>query len=971
MRCSVAASALCLGAFGVASASAEIRLPHVIGSHMVLQRDQPLPIWGWARPGEAVVVELASQRVETVADDQGRFKVELGPVPAGGPFEMTVEGDNLIELSDILVGEVWLCAGQSNMEMGVGVVRDGPQEVEAADFPRIRLFDVPKRLAAQTATDVEEEWRACSPETVARGEWGGFSAVAYFFGRKLHEELNVPVGLIDASWGGSSIEPWMPREAFAGTPALQAIEGQIVATDREYRQRLGPALDGLEGWAREMREALAEGRARLPETPELPRHPISETAPRRWPWRPTGLYNGMIHPIVPFAIRGALWYQGESNLADGLLYQEKLAALVSGWRRAFELDELPFFFVQLAPFRYVDEESGQATPFLLPEMWETQRRCLGIPHTGMVVTTDLGDLGDIHPKNKQEVGRRLSLWALAKAYGRAGLTYSGPLFVSVAAEDGRLRVRFDHAGGGLRSSDGEPLRTFEVSGEDGEFFEANAVVDGEDVLVFSELVENPTAVRFAWHQEARPNLENRAQLPASPFRAELPRDVVGVRIDASDVRGPISDKLLGLNLSLDHDTDERWADGRLAERLREVRAGALRYPGGEETSFFHWEHPGAPSGRDVWDTDPNSRHHADLGAADRNASHLDLDELVEWCRRIGAEPVLGINIESGVRLGRVEESLAEAVRLVRHCQSRGYGVKHFHLDNESTNPAPSNYKALSVAEYASQVRAFSLAMKAVDPSIRLIASVMGPPSGPEWRELVRLAGAHFDVADMHWYWNRGTADWTEWLESNPMAFYPWEAEQFREMVSSSGQSIELAMLEWNVGENPRSPRSPLQQALMQAEMLGQIIEGRFSMACLSPLSAPVERGGPSPLVDQETLNVTPTFRLFELYRNALGQRLVWSEANRSQVRPVSALSDDGKALFIYLLHKSGAGQPLRATVDVSGFLARSVEGVALTGESPEASVAEVRPLEVRRPSRSGPLEVTLPPHSLTLVTLRR
>jgi len=962
--------ALVLGVLGAAAAQAEVRLPHVIGDHMVLQRDRPLPIWGWARPGEAVQVELAGQRVETVADDQGRFRVELGPVAAGGPYEMIVQGDNLIELSDILVGEVWLCAGQSNMEMGVGLARDGAQEIESANYPRIRLFDVPKRLAAQAAPDVDEQWRACSPESLARDGWGGFSAVAYFFGRKIHEELDVPVGLIDASWGGSSIEPFIPREALSGTPALRALGDEVTEMDRSYRESLGPALDEVEEWIRKTRAALSDGRARLPESPDLPRHPITQTEPRAWPWRPTGVFNGMIQPLVPLAIRGAVWYQGESNLADGLLYQEKLSALISGWRRAFGQGELPFYFVQLAPYRYVDEKTGQPTPFELPEMWEAERRSLAIPHTGMVVTTDLGDLDDIHPKNKQEVGRRLALWALAKTYGRRGLVYSGPLFRSVSADSGRLRLRFDHVGGGLRTSDGEPLRGFEVAGDDGEFVAASAAIDGDDVLVFSEFVESPVSVRFAWHQEARPNLENRAQLPASPFRAELPRDVVGVKVDAGDVRGSISDKLLGLNLSFDHDTDEVWADGSLADRLRQAGVGALRYPGGEETSFFHWESPGAPGFRDVWDTDPSSRYHADPEAAGGNPDHMDVDEAVSWCRKIGAEPVLGVDIESGVRLGRLEESIAEAVRLVRHCQSHGYGVRYFYLDNESTRSEPPNYKQQSVAEYASNVRAFSEAMKAVDPSIELIAGVMGAPSGPEWSELLRLAGRYFDVADVHWYWNDGTADWDQWLETNPMAFYPWEAEQFRQAARSEGLDTELAMLEWNVGRNPDRPRSALQLALMQAEMLGQIVEGRYAMACLWPLLRPVEKGSFETVVDQATLEPTPTYRLFELYRHVLGQKLVWSEADRPQVRPVAALGSDGRTLFIYVLNKSVAG-PRQATIDVAGFSAREAEAVALTGESLEAAEAELRPVEVDHRPRGGPYQVTLPPHSLTLLTLSR
>jgi sialate O-acetylesterase len=532
LRC-VAALLLC-GLLGT-PVDADVRLPHVIGSHMVLQRDAPIPIWGWAQPGEEVLVELANQRVYTTADADGRWETRLAPMNAGGPYQLIVEGENLLELEDVLIGEVWLCSGQSNMEMGVGVVRDGAQEIEAANYPQIRLFDVPKRLASRVEPDVDAEWRACTPETIAQGGWGGFSAVAYFFGREVYEDLRVPVGLIDASWGGSSIEPWTPLEAFAAAPALRHVRDEIDEMNRSYRESLGPALEELEAWIRETREALASNREWLPDAPKLPAHPFTLTEPKQWPWRPTGAYNAMIHPLAPFAVRGALWYQGESNLDDGLLYEDKLEALVSGWREVWGQGTFPFYFVQLAPFRYGDD-GDPAAPYRLPEMWEAQRRALQIPNTGMVVTTDIGDLDDIHPTNKQEVGRRLALWARAQTYGRKRLVYSGPLFAGLEAEGNSLRVSFEHVGRGLRSTDGEPLRAFEIASEEGEYLPANAIVDGDDVLVFSEFVESPTKLRFAWHEQARPNLENQAGLPASPFRAELPRDEVGIVVDAGVAR---------------------------------------------------------------------------------------------------------------------------------------------------------------------------------------------------------------------------------------------------------------------------------------------------------------------------------------------------------------------------------------------------------------------------------------------------
>jgi hypothetical protein len=424
-------------------------------------------------------------------------------------------------------------------------------------------------------------------------------------------------------------------------------------------------------------------------------------------------------------------------------------------------------------------------------------------------------------------------------------------------------------------------------------------------------------------------------------------------------------------MSFDHDTDELWADGQLAQRLAEVRTGVLRYPGGEETSFFHWELPGAPGYRDVWDLDPESRHHADRAAAERNTRNMDPDEFVAWCRKIGAEPLLGVNIESGVRLGRVEESIAEAARWVRDVREKGYGVRYFYLDNESNHREPLNYKQLSVDEYASHVRAFSQAMKGVDPEIELIANVMGLPSNEAWDELLRLAGPHFDVADVHWYWSWGSADWETWLDTNPMAYYPWEAEQFREKTKELGLDIELAMLEWNVGPNDARTHSPFQQALMQAEMLAQIVEGRYAMACMWPLIWHVEEGRFQSLVDRKSLEPTPTYQLLKLFGNVLGQQLVWSEADRPHVRPVAALSQDRRTLWVYVLHKSRPGQELHATLEVDGFRSTSAEAVAFSAETPDARVAELRPLEVSRQSRRAPYRVALPPHSLTLVTLSR
>jgi len=474
---------------------------------MVLQRDMPLPIWGWADAGEEVVVTLGDDTQRTRADAGGAWRVTLAPKQAGGPHELRVAATNTITLSDVLIGEVWLCSGQSNMEMGLTLVEDGPREAASATDSRIRLFMVPNRPAGQPLRDTDGSWIASSPQSISQGGWGGFSAVAYFFGRELRRELDVPVGLIDATWGGTLIEPWTPKIGFERSQALRSLHDEVVRAEGEYERAVVASLPAIEAWTRATRAAMEQGGG-LPPAPEFPRHSLASER------RPTGLHNGMIEPLIPFAIRGVLWYQGESNAmaGDGALYLDKMKALIDGWRRLWSQQELPFYFVQLAPFRY-----QRMDPTRLPEVWDGQRRALEIGSTGMVVTTDITDLDGIHPRNKATVGQRLALWALAKTYGRSGIVYSGPLLRSIAIEGRTVRVSFDHAEGGLASRDGQPLTWFEIAGADGRFVKAEARIDGETVVVSSPSVAEPKAVRLGWGMEAQPNLVNRAGLPASPF----------------------------------------------------------------------------------------------------------------------------------------------------------------------------------------------------------------------------------------------------------------------------------------------------------------------------------------------------------------------------------------------------------------------------------------------------------------------
>jgi sialate O-acetylesterase len=393
------------------------------------------------------------------------------------------------------------------MEMGIAAAKNAQQEIAAADYPQIRLFMVAKKTSGYPLNDVSGSWLVCNPKNIAANGWGGFSAAAYYFGREIHKTLNVPVGLIDTSWGGTRIEPWTPPVGFAAVPALKGIVETIDKVNTEYPKAYGRALEQLEAAIPAARKALAEGKA-LPMLPAIPKHPLDHEQ------QPTGLYNSMVRGVVPLAIRGAIWYQGESNLGEGMLYYEKMKGLIAGWRKVWGQEAMPFYFVQLAPYRYGGD------PTRLPEIWEAQTAVLSDPNTGMAVTADIATVNDIHPPDKQNVGKRLALWALAKTYGKKELVYSGPLYKSMLVEGNKVRVRFNHAGSGLASRDGKDLSWFEIAGADKKFVKAKAAIDGETVVVWSDEVPQPTAVRYGWHELAEPNLMNKEGLPASPFRTE-------------------------------------------------------------------------------------------------------------------------------------------------------------------------------------------------------------------------------------------------------------------------------------------------------------------------------------------------------------------------------------------------------------------------------------------------------------------
>lgn len=453
-------------------ARADVKLPKVLASNMVLQQKQAIPIWETADAGEEVTVSIGNNKATAKAGDDGKWSVKLNEMTAGGsPVEVVIKGKNEIKLTNVLIGEVWVASGQSNMEWSVAASANPKEEIEAAKHPNIRLFHVRKTPAVVPQEVVlDRDWSECSPQTISN-----FSAVAYYFGRHLQKELNVPIGLINTSWGGTAIEPWTPIAGFESVESLKPIAEQVKA-----------------------QQAKPEGA-------------------KAGPGGPSHLYNGMVHHLVPFGIRGAIWYQGESNRGQGVTYEQRMHALINGWRSVWGQGDFPFLFVQLAPYKYVKPPMTDPN-HLLPQIWEAQTKVLAMKNTGMAVTTDITNLDDIHPKNKQDVGKRLALWALAKTYGKSDLVYSGPLYKSMKVEGNKIRIEFDHVGGGLKSRDDKPLSWFTIAGKEGDFVEGTAVIDGNSVVVSSDKVAEPAAVRFGWDQIAEPNLMNAAGLPAGPFR---------------------------------------------------------------------------------------------------------------------------------------------------------------------------------------------------------------------------------------------------------------------------------------------------------------------------------------------------------------------------------------------------------------------------------------------------------------------
>lgn len=497
--------ALAVSAVLLSGANADVTLHPLFSDHIVLQRDKPLPVWGWADAGETVAVSIAGQTKNATAGADGKWRVKLDPLKVGEPQTLTAKGKNTVTVNDVLIGEVWLCSGQSNMGMNVQGAQNFDQEKSTADHPLLRMFTVRSGAALTPQEKCVGNWQVSTPETV-----GGFSAAAYFFGRELQEKLGVPVGLINSSVGGTIIEAWTSMEVMKPkaelAPVLESWEKQVALNQSPDAQ--AKHAEAIAQWKEAVEKAKAANQP-LPKAPAAPGRPPLDNN------RPANLFNGKIAPLIGYGIRGAIWYQGESNSGNGPLYALQLPLLISDWRQRWG-SEFPFAWVQLPNFQA--HTTAPDAPAGWASIRESMAKSLAIPNTGMSVNMDIGEAGNIHPKNKQEIGHRLALWARAKVYGEK-IPYSGPLYAGYEIKGSEVILRFNHADGGLKQKEGD-LNSFAIAGADQKWHWAKSRVEGSAVVVSSPEVPAPAAVRYAWASNPDVVLFNGAGLPAGPFRTD-------------------------------------------------------------------------------------------------------------------------------------------------------------------------------------------------------------------------------------------------------------------------------------------------------------------------------------------------------------------------------------------------------------------------------------------------------------------
>lgn len=500
---SLLAAALLLALFQVGTTHAEVSLPGIFTDHMVLQQKQTNKVWGRAGSGESITVAINGQSKTTTADSNGDWEVMIDPIPAGGPYELNVKGSNEITIQDVLVGEVWICSGQSNMEWPVARANDPDLEIATANFPKIRSINFPNTGSQEPVWTHDNEWMVCSPDTV-----GGFSAVGYFFGRQLYQALGVPIGLVNNSWGGSAADAWIRRD--------------LLESDPKYAKT-------MERWKKTEANGLprmAELEAKKNKTDKEKQELRGLQRQLNGNQRPSNIYNGVLKSHLGYGIKGAIWYQGESNASRAFQYRHVFPKMIQNWRDEWGAGEFPFYWVQLADFR---DEKAEPAESDWAELREAQTMTLSaLPNTGEAVIIDIGEGKDIHPRNKVIVGQRLARWALANQYGYE-IAYHSPTYSSMEKEGDKIVLTFEHVNGGWRPFDVRYPVGFAIAGEDKKFVWADAVIlkDGR-IEVRSQSVPDPVAVRYAWADNPVCNMYDTQGLPLTPFRTD---DWPGITVD--------------------------------------------------------------------------------------------------------------------------------------------------------------------------------------------------------------------------------------------------------------------------------------------------------------------------------------------------------------------------------------------------------------------------------------------------------
>ena len=494
-------------ALSALTALADPKLPNIFGDYMVLQQKRANPVWGSADPGEKITVVIGQQNRHATADQQGNWKVKLNPLPAGGPYKMVIKGKSTVTFNDVLVGEVWVCSGQSNMQWPVSNSFNPDLESLTAKYPRIRIISVPQVGTQEPQSNFNGKWEAVNPDNVQ-----SFSAVGYFFGRTLHQALDVPIGLIDNAWGGSAAEAWVRKDVLAADKRYQPLLDQWAETEKtfDFAKLQANYHKQRAAWQEKSQAARKAGKP----APRAPRAPRNILAGQH---RPANLYNGVLKPIIGYGIQGVIWYQGESNASRAEQYGHLFPLMIKHWRDEWQQGDFSFYWVQLADFRAEVESPADSD---WAELREAQTKSLSLPNTGQAVITDIGEGRDIHPRDKQNVAQRLTRHALAKNYGLK-IAHESPSFKSMEIKGNKAIIKFDHVSTGLYAFDTRDVRGFTIAGKDKKFHWATAQIAGRDtVIVSSEAVKTPVAVRYNWADNPIGNLTTRDPLPANSFRTD-------------------------------------------------------------------------------------------------------------------------------------------------------------------------------------------------------------------------------------------------------------------------------------------------------------------------------------------------------------------------------------------------------------------------------------------------------------------